>query len=82
METMQKLREEKISCPVLGKMLIQEKNNAINQVAESIESIADKISAQNKTSSTRNNQKIKYFSRWLKKWLVEYQGVREKIDWN
>ena len=56
METMQKLREEKISCPVLGKMLIQEKNNAINQVAESIESIADKISAQNKTSSTRNNQ--------------------------
>ena len=46
METMQNLREGKISRPVLEKMPIQEKNNAINWVAESIESIADKISTR------------------------------------
>ena len=41
METMQNPRGGKRSCQVLGKMSTQEKNNAINQVAESIESIAD-----------------------------------------
>ena len=46
METMQNLRKGKISRPVLEKMPIQEKNNAINWVAESIESIADKISTR------------------------------------
>ena len=71
METMQKLREEKISCPVLGKMLIQEKNNAINQVAESIESIADKISAQNKiplpAETTNSKSEDKIFLKMTKK---------------
>ena len=43
METMQNPREGKIYRPVLGKMSIQEANNAIIRVAESIESIADKI---------------------------------------
>ena len=47
METIQNPREGKISRPVLGKMSIQENNNAINWVAESIESIADKTSTQN-----------------------------------
>ena len=71
METMQKLREEKISCPVLGKMLIQEKNNAINQVAESIESIADQISAQNKIplppETTNSKSEDKIFLKMTKK---------------
>ena len=44
MDTMQNPREGKISRPVIGKMSIQENNNAMNWVAESIESIADKIS--------------------------------------
>ena len=44
METMQSPREGKISRPVLGKMSIQEKNNAI-----STESIADKISTRNES---------------------------------
>ena len=47
METMRNPREGKISRPVFGKMSVQEKNNTINQVAESIESIADKISTRN-----------------------------------
>ena len=47
METIQNPREGKISRPVLGKMSIQENNNAINWVAESNESIADKTSTQN-----------------------------------
>ena len=47
METIQNPREGKISRPVLGKMSIQENNNATNWVAESIESIADKTSTQN-----------------------------------
>ena len=47
METIQNPREGKISRPVLGKMSIKENNNAINWVAESIESIADKTSTQN-----------------------------------
>ena len=34
MEIMQNPREGKISCPVLGKMTIQGKNDAINWVAE------------------------------------------------
>ena len=41
METMQCPREGKISHSVLEKMSIQEKNNAINRVAESLESIVD-----------------------------------------
>ena len=57
METMQNPREGKIYRPVLGKMSIQEANNAIIRVAESIESIADKISKKKgKPVSTRNNQ--------------------------
>ena len=46
METMQNPREEKISRSVLGKMSIQEKNNAINRV---VESIAEKISTRNES---------------------------------
>ena len=34
METMQNAREQKLSHPVLGKMSIQEKYNAISRVAE------------------------------------------------
>ena len=49
METMQNPGEGKISRPVLGKMSIQEKNNAINHIDESIESIADKISTRNES---------------------------------
>ena len=44
---MQNPREGKISRPVLGKMSIQETNNTIIRVAESIKSITDKISTQN-----------------------------------
>ena len=49
METMQSPREGKISHPVLGKMSIQEKNNAINWLDESMESIADKIPTRNES---------------------------------
>ena len=49
METMRNPRAGKISRPVLRKMSIQETNNAIIRVAESIESIADKISTQNES---------------------------------
>ena len=49
METMQSPREGKISLPILGKMSVQEKNIARNRVAESIESIVDEISTQNKS---------------------------------
>ena len=59
METTQNPREGKISRPVLGKMLIQEKTNAINQVAESIESIADYISTRNKTPLSPKTTKSK-----------------------
>ena len=59
METTQNPREGKISRPVLGKMLIQEKTNAINQVAESIESIADKISTRNETPLSPETTKSK-----------------------
>ena len=38
-----------ISLPVLGKMSVQEKNITINRVAESMESIVDKIATQNKS---------------------------------
>ena len=55
METMQCPREGKISHSVLEKMSIQEKNNAINRVAESLESIVD-INTKQKPSSARNNQ--------------------------
>ena len=43
METMQSLRERKISLPVLEKMSFKEKNNAINRVAGSMESTVNKI---------------------------------------
>ena len=59
METTQNPREGKISRPVLGKMLIQEKTNAINQVAESIESIADYISTRNETPLSPKTTKSK-----------------------
>ena len=49
METMQNPRGGKISHPVLGKMSIQEKNNTINWIAESIENIADKILTWNES---------------------------------
>ena len=41
---MQNPREGKITCLVLRKMSVQEISDAMNWVAESIESIADKIS--------------------------------------
>ena len=59
METMQNPREEKISHPVLRKMSIQENYNAINLVAESIESIADKISTQNESPLPPQTNKSK-----------------------
>ena len=59
MEAMQNPREGKISCLVLGKMSIQEKNNAIKWVAESTESIADKISTQNESPPPPETTKSK-----------------------
>ena len=44
-----KSKRGKISHPVLGKMPIQEKNNTINWIAESIENIADKILTWNES---------------------------------
>ena len=66
METVQNPREGKIACPVLGKMSIQEKNNTINWVAESIESIADKISTGNKSPIHQKQlspNQVKYLAR-------------------
>ena len=66
-EAMQNPREGKISCPVLGKMSVQEKNNAINQVAESIKKYCCKISTQKKALFHQKyqspNQKMKYSAR-------------------
>ena len=59
METTQNPREGKISCPVLGKMSIQEENNAINRVAESIESIAYKISTRSESPLVPETAKSK-----------------------
>ena len=59
MEAMQNPREGKISCLVLGKMSIEEKNNAIKWVAESTESIADKISTQNESPPPPETAKSK-----------------------
>ena len=59
METMKSPREGKISLPVLGKMSIKEKNNAINRVAESMESIVDKIATQNKSPFPRETSRSK-----------------------
>ena len=59
MEAMQNPREGKIYCLVLGKMSIQEKNNAIKWVAESTESIADKISTQNESPPPPETTKSK-----------------------
>ena len=58
MKTMQNPREGKISHPVLEKMSVQEKNNAINWVAESMESIADKISTQKENTSPPETTKF------------------------
>ena len=58
METMQNPREGKMSRQVPGKMSIQEKN-AINWVAESVESIADKTSTQNKSPIPPETNKSK-----------------------
>ena len=67
METMKSPRVGKISLPVLGKMSIKEKNNAINRVAESMESIVDKIATQNKSLFHEKHpgpkQKMKYSTR-------------------
>ena len=49
METIQNPKEGKISRPVFRKMSMQEKNITINQVAESIVSIADKILTRNES---------------------------------
>ena len=59
METMQNPREGKMYRQVPGKMSIQEKNNAINWVAESVESIADKTSTQNKSPIPPETNKSK-----------------------
>ena len=59
METLQNPTEDKISCPVLRKISIQEKYNAKNLVAESIESIADKISARNESPLPPQTNKSK-----------------------
>ena len=59
METMKSPREGKISLPVLGKMSIKEKNNTINRVAESMESIVDKIATQNKSPFPRETSRSK-----------------------
>ena len=56
---MQNPREGKIPQPVLGKMSIQEKNNAIDWVAKSIESIADKISIKNESPLPPETMKSK-----------------------
>ena len=59
METMQSLRERKISLPVLEKMSFKEKNNAINRVAGSMESTVNKIATQNKSLFPRETSRSK-----------------------
>ena len=81
METVQNPREGKIACPVLGKMSIQEKNNTINWVAESIESIADKISTGNKSPippETTKSKSGEIFGKMTVKMISEIPDCKEK----
>ena len=59
METTQNPREGKISRLVLGKLSIQEKNNAVDQVAESIESISNNISTRKENPLSPETSKSK-----------------------
>ena len=82
MDTMQNPREGKISRPVIGKMSIQENNNAMNWVAESIESIADKISTRNESplpsETTKSKSKNKIFSEMTVKMVSGIPECEEK----
>ena len=81
-ETTQNPREGKISRPVFRKMSIQEKNNAINRVAESIESIADKISAQNESllppETTKSKSEDEIFGEMIFKMVSGVPECEEK----
>ena len=79
---MQNPREGKISCLVLRKMSVQEISNAINWVAESIESIADKISTKNKSplppETNSPNQKMIYLGEMTVKMVRGILKCEEK----
>ena len=81
METMQNPREGTISHQILRKIPMQEKNNAINCVAESTESIADKISTQNESplppGTIKSKSEDEIFSEMMVK-TVEYQEFEKK----
>ena len=76
METMQNPREGKISSPILKKMSIQEKNNTINQVTESIESTADKMLKGHKSPLPPETAKSKSEDEILRKMTVKtFSGI-------
>ena len=76
------LRNNVIPRPVFRKMSIQEKNNAINRVAESIESIADKISAQNESllppETTKSKSEDEIFGEMIFKMVSGVPECEEK----
>ena len=82
METMQNSRERKISRPVPGKLSIQEKNNAINRVAESIESTADKISTRKENplppETTKSKSEYEIFGEMIVKMVSGIPECEEK----
>ena len=82
METMQNPREGKIYRPVLGKMSIQEANNAIIRVAESIESIADKISKKKESpfppETTKSKTEDEIFGKMTVKMVSGIPECEEK----
>ena len=78
METMQSPREGKISPSVFGKISIQEKNNAINRVAESMETIVDKISTRNESPLPPETTKSKSEDEILGQMIVKMvSGIPE-----
>ena len=84
METMQNPREGTISHQILRKIPMQEKNNAINCVAESTESIADKISTQNESplppGTIKSKSEDEIFSEMMVKTVSGIPRVWEKIS--
>ena len=82
MEPIQNPREGKISRPVLGKISIQYKNNAINRVAESIQSIADKISTRNESplppETTKSKSEDEIFGEMIFKMVSGVPECEEK----
>ena len=79
---MENSRERKISRPVPGKLSIQEKNNAINRIAESIESIADKISTRNENplppETTKSKSEYEIFGEMIVKMVSGISECEEK----